>query len=40
MTNIKQEVLTYKEDSNILIAFEMCKNLIREREDKLVKEVV
>lgn len=33
-------LVTSKEDSNILIAFEMCKNLIREREDKLVKEVV
>ena len=33
-------LVTSKQDSNILIAFEMCKNLIREREDKLVKEVV
>ena len=33
-------LITSKQDSNILIAFEMCKNLIREREDKLVKEVV
>lgn len=33
-------LVTSKQDSNILIAFEMCKNLIREREDKLLKEVV